>query len=285
MLNKLTTTSKKFHSFTQLPSFNLLSNIHTHLNISTILSIKETLQSWNINSLLSLSSPESQLIIPVILTSSLIRLLQIPTYMIIKRLTLNKKEIFKRKHKENLEKALLNRSLNEDLTYLSAFNKVFINDLRKDCKIRRMTVLEYKYFKSFYSLETIFSYIIQYFLIVYNLKSIYTIESFFLVSNTVLLSNSLFFLLFLSNFVSLKYSRHPFLINISNVQYAYLSFFVSLIGLFFSKLVCISWISYCFTHFAVSMINFKGLSYKVNQLSLKNYYSCKKGEYKRNGFI
>lgn len=285
MLNKITTSSKKFHSFTQLPSFNILSNINTHLNISTILSIKDTLHSWNINNLLSLSSPESQLILPVIITSSLIRLLQIPIYKVIKRLTLNKKEIFKKKHKEKIEKSLLNRSLNEDLTYISALDKVFIYDLKKDCKIRRMTVLEYKYYKSFYSLETILSYIIQYFLILYNLKSIYIIESFFSITNTGLVSNSLFSLLFLSNLLSLKYSRHPFLINISNIQYAYLSFFVSLVGLFFSKLICISWISYCFTHFAVSLINFKMLNYKLNRLSLKSYYSCKKGEYQRNGYI
>ena len=62
-------------------------------------------------------------------------------------------------------------------------------------------------------------------------------------------------LVFISNFIFLKITRHPWLINYSDRKLLYLSFLLSTFSIFWPKCYCISWISYTLTHACIYKIS------------------------------
>lgn len=249
-----------FHSFTQTPSFNIFTHLQINYTIDSIECIKTMFNT-------------SEYYFPIMVISAGIRILQIPSIIILQKLSL----YLKLKRISRLSKDIENYNIKkiEGNTYPTVIKKVFINDLKIDVKQRKLTNLEYKYYKEYYSLETIGSYIIQACLVLTNLKSISILESTLGKTSILMIPHSIFILVFLSNYLFLKYSKHPWLINLNNSKIVNISFAFSLLSLFFSKYVCISWIAYNMTHFIISYFNYSILQSNISNKSLRNYYQSK----------
>lgn len=247
------------HSFTERPTFSVLS----HLQINYSLNLFETLKT-------SLST--SDYIIPIMIVSSGVRLLQIPTYYGI--MGLSSKLRF---HKSGINKY---EKPKFEGTYPTITKKLFINDLKIDCLQKEMNNKEFEYYKSYYSLELLGSYVIQIFLILNNLKAINYFEIIKGISvGASLLPIHLFIPVFISNYFFLKHSNHPWLINTTKKQLLYVAFFFSLPVLFFSTYTSFSWIGYNLTHIALNCFYMRRLKNQIQKKSIQEYYLTKKNEF------
>ena len=249
-----------FHSFTQRPSFNIFTHLQINYTIDSLERIKTIFNT-------------TDYYFPIVVISAGIRLLQIPSVFLLQKLSLYLK--LRRINRLSRDTENYNIKKIEGNTYPTIIKKVFINDLKIDIKQRKLTNLEYRYYKEYYSIETIGSYMIQACLVLTNLKSISILESIIGKSSIVMIPHSIFTLVFLSNYLFLKYSKHPWLINLNNNKIVNISFVFSLLSLFFSKYACISWVAYNLTHFIISYFNYSILKSNIANKSLRNYYQSK----------
>ena len=79
---------------------------------------------------------------------------------------------------------------------------------------------------------------------------------------------------FISNFIFIKSTGHPWLINYSDRKLLYVSFLISTFSIFWPKCYCISWIAYALTHASIYKIsnyinNRRYLSYE--EYAVKTY--------------
>ncbi len=249
-----------FHSFTQQPTYSIFS----HMQINSTIELYDKLSLVTDGHILSIA-----------LVASVIRLIQIPTLYSLRYIT-SLFKLKKRKLKDESEQFSISSNEYEKNTYPLLIKKLFINDLQIDCKHRKYTGIKYKYFKRYYSIETLLSYLLQGVLILNNLKAIYIFESIKGINTLNMISNEMFLLVFLSNYLFLKYSRHPYLMNITEVKYCYMAFAFSLLSLFFTKYACVSWIAYNLTHVVISSINYYIVNSRIRQKSITNFYKSKK---------
>ena len=311
----------QFHSFTQKPTFSLTTHMQINYTIQAIDKIKDYINSIPfINTLLI-----NDYLLPISIVSASIRIMQLPSYYLIKSISYNFKLLKQRKllsskylfsysiksHKNLNENSHLNKSSYNSFksnnvsystkskkilkdTYLPIIEKLFIKDLIIDLK-QTSTLYKnynnidyYNYYKKFYSLELLLSYLLQVVIILNHIKAIGKFEIFReLTFTSTILPNKFFLIVFISNYFFIKESRHPYLINLTNsinldnklnTKLLFISFAFSIPALFFSKYACASWVGYNLMHVIISKFNYKRLKTRVDSKSIQNYYLNKKSE-------
>jgi membrane protein insertase Oxa1/YidC/SpoIIIJ len=231
--------SKKFYNgLFQRPTNSLIPHLQ-------ILGIIETLKYFKFGFDLSWTAS-------IIITSSLIRLIQIPTYWLVKDI--------------KLEKILPKRIVN--FTHRWS-HKLIYNDLYIDFKRHKIDQVDQERMLKYYNPNIILSYIPQVMLLMNNFRALNSLskgasDSTFL-NDTFLNLNlathdSLYILpvlIFINNYFFIKVTDHPWLINWSRtgkMKIIYLSLFMSLFSVFWPKCYCISWLSYSITHIIIKLI-------------------------------
>lgn len=255
-----------FHSFTQRPSFNIATHIQVNDAISSFEYLKEYFEF-------------TEYYIPIMITASAIRLLQIPTYWLAKRISLKMQNLRKKRKMRDNQFSAFTNTVTEGETFVPITTKLFINDLYIDVKQRKMNQLDLRYFKSFYSNELLLSYLVQMHLVINNLKAIQMFELSKGMNVDLILPSEIFLLVFVSNYYVLKASNHPYLINVSKTKYVYVSFFFSLSALFFSKYSCLAWVAYNVTHCLISVTYKLMLKRQTDSKSIQTYFLNRKEEF------
>jgi hypothetical protein len=231
--------SKKFYnSLFQRPSNSILPHLQ-------ILGIIETLKYFKF-------SYDFSWTLSIIITSSLIRLIQIPTYLLIKDV----------KFENFLPKRLVNFSHRWS-------HKLIYNDLYLDFIRYKTDHFDQEKMIKFYNPNVVISYIPQVMLLMNNFRALNCLSkeandsSFFndtFFNFNLATYDSLFVfpvLIFIGNYLFIKITDHPWLMKLSrtgHMKIVYLSIIMSLFSVFWPKCYCISWLSYSFTHIIIKMV-------------------------------
>ncbi len=196
----------------------------------------------------------------IAITSSLIRLLQIPTYWLIKDINFSK-----------LFPSIFTNFINK------WYEKLIINDLHIDMERRKIDNSDKNRLIEFYNPNFIFSWITQGVLLFNNFRALNSISKgsadFSDLFRTLYpkFDNDLFgmnlalydgnfilpIVIFANNYILLKVVNHPWLINYSkgSAKLIYISFLSSLFWIIVPKCYCISWIAYSLTHVTIRLIS------------------------------
>jgi len=250
---------KNYNGLFERPTQSLIPHLH-------MLGIIETIKYFKYDYSLTWT-------FSIIITSSLIRIIQIPTYLLIKYV--------------NVNKYIPNR-LNLFISKWS--HRLIYNDLLIDIKRNKIDNYDKKRMFKYYDINVILSYMPQFFLLFNNFRAFNAMvkaeDSFkndiFGINLATHDSTFIFpVLIFINNYFFLKISNHPWLINYNNdkIKLAYLSFVISLFSIFWPKCYCISWISYCMTHILIKkimeFINLRNKKLSSYQFHVEKNYKSK----------
>lgn len=188
----------------------------------------------------------------IIITSSLIRIIQIPTYLLVKDVKVSK---------------YIPNKLNIFISKWS--HRLIYNDLYIDVKRNKIDNFDKKKMLKYYDINVILSYVPQFFLLFNNFRalnsmvkgdsSMYPNFTNDLFGMNLAVHDSTFIfplIIFVNNYFFLKITNHPWLINYNNnkIKLVYLSFAISLFSIIWPKCYCVSWVSYCLTHIIIKKI-------------------------------
>lgn len=264
------TVKKNFHSPNGLfekPTQNLFSHLLIFSNF-------EIIEYFRFNQDLSWT-------LSIALTGSIIRLLQIPTFWLIKDMKFGK---------------ILPGRLNNFI--FNWYDKLVLNDFLIDMKRNKINKEDsQRILYKFYNPNVIFSYIPQIFLLFNNFRALNSMSRSSLDASLNISANShqyldltlashdpyfiLPLLIMVNNYLLLNIIKHPWLINYHNdpkkhIRLLYISFFSSLFTVFWPKAYIVSWIAYSMTHIVINILSNYFYEYKKLKLSYsyhvdKNY--------------
>lgn len=259
-----------FHSFSQSPTYNYLS----HIQINSTIDLVDKINNIAVSS--TLLSSFDQYIIGLFSIGVLIRLIQIPTYYFIKSLN------YFYKTRETKSNRYIFKVNLDDHNKSLFFKNMFLNDLKIDCMKRKLTKKEKEFYQEYYTIECFSSYIAQVILLLNNAKVInyfnYKLSVINSVASHSMISNELFLVVLIINYLTLKHSNHPWLINYEkdSLKYFKTAFIVSLPSLMISSLACATWVGYMSTHLCISLYNYRNLQKELKDKSLENYFKLNK---------
>lgn len=253
---KIRLAKKNFNGFFERPTQNILSHMTIITSIESIEYLKSSFDiSWTIS---------------ISLTSAAIRLLQIPTYWLLKDV--------------RFEKFLPHFFVKFAKKWS---HKIIFNDLNIDLKRNRLNHQKENVFK-YYDANLILSWSSQLYLLLNYFRglnsmskagNIYPGFTKDIYGINLALNDTTFLIpiiVFVNNYLLLRISNHPWLINYNMnatnnySKLIYLSFIMSLFSVFWPKCYAISWISYCITHMVIRKIG----DY-ISQIKYQNKnYSC-----------
>lgn len=238
--NLLKNNKKFYNGLFERPTQSLISHIQIIGIIDTFEYFSGFFSNWTCS---------------IALTSAFIRLLQIPTYWLIKDLTVY------HYFTPNIMRKW--------------FDKIVLNDFHIDMNRYRVDQFDKKRYLHFYDTNYLLSWVPQVILMFNNFRSLNVMckgvteyPQFYPqfnkdVLNWNLATHDSFFIfpifIFINNFFLLKIIKHPWLINYSTegnkVKLIYLAFGTSIFSIFWPKCYCISWLSYSLTHIIIRMIS------------------------------
>lgn len=229
-------TSKKFYNgLFQRPTQSLFSHFQI-LSVIEILNFlnKEMMFSWSMS---------------IAISTSFVRVLQIPFYFLVKDIRFSKIIPFKN-------------------FFNKWSHKLIFNDFYIDMKRNKIKEQEKQRMIEYYDLNLIVSYVPQVvFMLNYfralNSMSIHPhfYENFTNDLNLInLASHDIYFILpvlvIINNFLLIRKIDHPWLINYrdNKMKILYISFILGIFSIFVPKCYCISYLSYCLTHMIIKTI-------------------------------
>lgn len=262
-IRKINLVQIKNISIVNSPTYNVLSNIQISSTINYV--------DWITNKYNTEIFGLNEFAIPLFLLGFSIRFLQIPTVKFIEIINY----FYKTRMRKRKEK-IFNVNL-DDHNKNPFFNKLFNNDLNIEASNLKLNKIEIEFIKKGNKIETIFSYIVQIILLMNNIKVInyFAIKYSFINECSIgMINNETFLILFLFNFLSLKYTNHSWLLypQLNSFKLLNLSFFSSLPFLIFCPFTAYNWIGYCFAHIIISYGNKKIVNYLVYKKSIKQYF-------------
>jgi hypothetical protein len=243
---------KSYNGLFQRPTQSLLSHIQI---VSVIESINFFHDNFNLPWSLSIA-----------LTTSLIRLIQIPTYFLIKNLNIKKVIPFK--------------------NYFRKWSHKFIyNDFYIDMKRHKINDHEKQKLIKYYDMNLIISYIPQLILMFNYFRALYSMsinshlypglsQDIGIINLATYDAYFLFpVIMIINNYFLIKKIEHPWLINYqkNNLKLLYISFIFGIFSLIWPKCYCISLISYSVTHILIKIISNKIDSRQGSYLSYSSH--------------
>jgi hypothetical protein len=249
--------SKKYYNgLFERPTHNVFSHLAILSSIQAIEHFKYTFDiSWCLS---------------IALTSAGIRLLQIPTYWLIKDIQFQK---------------YLPKRLNKFVQ--KWYHNLILIDLQIDIKRNKLNQHESEKLTKYYDINLIISYFTQIILLFNYFRGL---NSMCKASYSTLypnFTNDLFGLnlanydpffvfpvmVFINNFLLLKVTNHPWLINYNsnNKKLISISFVISLISVFWPQCYAVGWISYCITHILITKITNHLCAWKNDKRDYSRY--------------